>query len=157
MSGTVRSKATATPAPPPAPTAGKITAGVITALISMVLCAAAYAGVIATTRTVYGWIGLIIGGAIGSAVHRRGCGGAVTSTVSAVCSLAATFLGQYVGFTLLAAHDLGLDPVDILLHHSGAALTLWQDQLGFVNLMGLVLAPVLGAVFPNIGDTPKRL
>lgn len=158
MDQSVRSKATAAPAPPPAATKGNVAVGVITAVVSMLLCAVAYALVIDTTRTIYGWIGAIIGGAIGTAVNRRGCGGAVTSAVSSVCSLAATFLGQYAGFALLTAKDLGLGPFDVLLHHSAAALTVWHDHLGFTNAMGLVLAPVFGAIFPNISpNTPRRL
>ncbi|WP_370105155.1 hypothetical protein [Streptacidiphilus sp. BW17] len=139
-------------------TKGNVAMGVVTALVSMVLCAVAYALVIDTTQTIYGWIGAIIGGAIGTAVNRRGCGGVVTSAVSSACSLAATFLGQYAGFALLTAKDLGVGPFDILLHHSAAALTVWHDHLGFTNMMGLVLAPVFGAVFPNISpNTARRL
>ncbi|WP_037605643.1 hypothetical protein [Streptacidiphilus rugosus] len=157
MSETVRTEATASPTTVEGERRrGSVAVGVLTAVGTAVLCAVAYAAVIGTTRTVYGWIGVIIGGAVGSAVARLSRGGAVTSVASGLSALAATFLGQIVGMGVLTAKDNSLPMFDVLLHHTDVAMTVWQDHLGFTNLLGLVLAPVCGAIFPNIEPTRKR-
>lgn len=131
-------------APPPA-RQGNAGLAVVLGVVTMLVAAGVYGGVLkAVDGASIGYAALAVGALIGAVVGKLGGRNAALPVVSAVLGLLGLYLGQVFGMALLTADAAHVTLTEIVFDHFDLVHTVWKGYLGAIDVVFYLLAAAGG-------------
>ncbi|MFB4422485.1 hypothetical protein C5F59_015485 [Streptomyces sp. QL37] len=131
------------PFPPAPPTAGnKVGLGVLAALGAAIVAAVLYGVLAGSIEREIGYAAIGVGFLVGFAASKIGGANPAVLGASAVFSLAAVFLGQLIGMSMILADGLGVGFSEVFFDHFSDVLDIWKEEADFMTYLFLLLGPV---------------
>ncbi|WP_405795593.1 hypothetical protein [Streptomyces sp. NBC_01506] len=115
------------PAPPAPPVRDNVGLGVAAAVGAAIVTAAVYGGIAGAVEREIGFAAIAVGFVIGFVAGKVGGRNPILAVVSAVLSLAAVYLGQIFGISIIAAEVLGVSTSEMLFEHFDLLTEAWNE------------------------------
>lgn len=129
---------------PPAPPAARnqVGLGVLAALGAAIVAAVLYGVLAGSIEREVGYAAIGVGFLTGFAGSKVGGSNPAVLGAGAVFSLAAVFLGQLVGMSMILADGLGVGFSEVFFDHFGDVFDIWKEEADFMTYLFLLLGPV---------------
>ncbi|HWU06475.1 MAG TPA: hypothetical protein VN520_08855 [Streptomyces sp.] len=129
------------PPAPPAPR-NQVGLGVLAALGAAIVAAVLYGVLAGSIEREVGYAAIGVGFLTGFAGSKVGGSHLAVLGAGAVFSLAAVFLGQLVGMSMILADGLGIGFSEVFFDHFGDVFDIWKEEADFMTYLFLLLGPV---------------
>lgn len=130
------------PFAPVPPARNNIGLGVLTALGTAIVAAILYGVIAGAIEREVGYAAVGVGFLVGFAASKVGGSNPAVIGASAVFSLAAVFLGQIVGMSVILSDALGVGFSEVFFDHFSDVLDVWKEEADFMTYLFLALGPV---------------
>ncbi|MFS0692529.1 hypothetical protein [Streptomyces nitrosporeus] len=130
------------PYAPPPPARNNIGLGVLAALGAAVVAAVLYGVLAGTIEREVGYAAIGVGFLVGFVASKVGGSNPAVLGASAVFSLAAVFIGQFIGMSMILSDLLHVGFFEVFFDHFGDLLDVWKEEADFMTYLFLILAPV---------------
>ncbi|CAM5443242.1 hypothetical protein [Streptomyces atroolivaceus] len=129
---------------PPAPPAARnqVGLGVLAGLGAAIVAAILYGVLAGSIEREVGYAAIGVGFLVGFAASKVGGANPAVLGSAAVFSLAAVFLGQLVGMSMILADGLGVGFSEVFFDHFGDVIDIWKEEADFMTYLFLLLGPV---------------
>ncbi|MFE7480147.1 hypothetical protein [Streptomyces sp. NPDC057552] len=121
------------PAPPAPPARNNILYGVLAALGAAIVAGVLYGVLMGSIEREFGYAAVGVGFLIGFAAGKLGGANPVIIGAAAVLSIAAVYLGQLIGYTMVMADVAHVSFSDVLFDHFDAVTRAWTAESGFMT------------------------
>ncbi|MEU8705230.1 hypothetical protein [Streptomyces sp. NPDC048565] len=129
--------------PPAPPAAGnKAGLGVLVALGVAIVAAILYGVLAGSIEREVGYAAVAVGFLVGFAASKVGGVNPAVLGASAVFSLAAVFLGQLIGMSMILADFNGVGFSEVFFDRFGDVFDIWKEEADFMTYLFLLLGPV---------------
>jgi hypothetical protein len=134
------------PSIPTLPSGGKLALGAGAGLVAGLVAAVVYGMILGKAEVEIGYAAVGVGALVGLVAGKLGGGNPVTGAISAIISLAAVYLGQLIGISVLIADSPLVGPdvtfLTVLTENFSIVQEAWSEALDFMSVVFIALGGI---------------